>query len=45
MNYHNTRILLPLAAMAYLTSTEAGRCGHLLYTFVKLVGIGQSDER
>ena len=42
MNYHN-QILLPIAAMADLTSTEAGRGGHLLYTFVTLEG-GQSDE-
>jgi hypothetical protein len=43
MSYHRTRILLAMmAAMAgsessYSTSTEAGRCGHLLHMFVELV--------
>jgi hypothetical protein len=33
-----------MAEMADPLLTEVGRGGHLLYTFAKLVGTGQSNE-
>jgi hypothetical protein len=44
MSYRRSQMLLAMTAVADSTSTEVGRdCDLLVYKFIKLVGIGQSN--